>query len=60
MLDARAAVDRHLATTRQFDVVYTSIGTIGWLQRPRSWAQQVAALLNPGGVFYIRDGHPML
>ncbi len=60
VLDARAAVDRHLGTTRQFDVVYTSIGTIGWLNDLDRWARQVASLLNPGGVFYIRDGHPML
>lgn len=60
VLDARAAVDRHLGPTRQFDVVYTSIGTIGWLNDLDRWAQQVASLLNPGGIFYIRDGHPML
>jgi len=60
VLDARAAVDRHLGTTRQFDVVYTSIGAIGWLNDLDLWAQQVASLLNPGGVFYIRDGHPMM
>ena len=60
VLDARAAVDRHLGTTRQFDVVYTSIGAIGWLNDLDRWAQQVASLLNPGGIFYLRDGHPML
>lgn len=60
VLAAREAVDRHLGTTRQFDVIYTSIGTIGWLDDLDLWAQQVASLLNPGGLFYIRDGHPML
>lgn len=54
VMDAAAAVgDR-------FDVVYTSIGTIGWLADLDRWATQVAALLRPGGVFYIRDGHPFL
>ncbi|WP_291378845.1 class I SAM-dependent methyltransferase [Demequina sp.] len=60
VLDAREAVDRHLGADRQFDVVYTSIGTIGWLNDLDRWAEQVAALVKPGGVFYIRDGHPML
>ncbi|WP_182047950.1 class I SAM-dependent methyltransferase [Curtobacterium sp. ME26] len=54
VLDARAAV------TGDFDVVYTSIGTICWLPDLDRWAAQVAALLRPGGVFFIRDGHPAL
>ena len=60
VLDARAAVDRELGSDRLFDVVYTSIGTIGWLNDLDRWAAQVAALLKPGGIFYIRDGHPTL
>ncbi len=60
VLDARAAVDRALGAGRIFDVVYTSIGTIGWLNDLDTWAAQVAALLKPGGIFYIRDGHPTL
>jgi len=54
VLDARAAV------VGDFDVVYTSIGTICWLSDLDRWAAQVAALLRPGGVFFIRDGHPAL
>lgn len=54
VLQARAAV------SGDFDVVYTSIGTICWLPDLYGWAEQIAALLRPGGLFYIRDGHPML
>lgn len=54
VLDARAAV------SGDFDVVYTSIGTICWLPDLDRWAAQVAGLLRPGGVFFIRDGHPAL
>lgn len=54
VLDARAAV------AGDFDVVYTSIGTICWLADLDRWAAQVAGLLRPGGVFFIRDGHPAL
>lgn len=60
VLDARAAVSRALGDDAAFDVVYTSIGAIGWLGDLRAWARQVAGLLRPGGVFYIRDGHPVL
>lgn len=60
VLDARAAVDAAVGADAAFDVVYTSIGAIGWLHDLDRWAAQVAALLKPGGLFYIRDGHPML
>jgi SAM-dependent methyltransferase len=60
VLDARAAIDREIGAGRLFDVVYTSIGTIGWLHDLDRWAAQIAALLKPGGIFYIRDGHPAL
>ncbi|WP_269939595.1 class I SAM-dependent methyltransferase [Arthrobacter sp. HY1533] len=54
VLDARAAV------AGDFDVVYTSIGTITWLDDLHRWAAQIAGLLRAGGLFYIRDGHPSL
>lgn len=54
VLDARSAVEG------DFDVVYTSIGTITWLKDLDRWAEQIFALLRPGGTFYIRDGHPAL
>lgn len=52
--DARAAVEG------EFDVVYTSIGTITWFPDLDGWARQIHALLKTGGTFYIRDGHPVL
>lgn len=54
VLDARVAV------SGDFDVVYTSIGTITWLNDLDRWAAQIVALLRPGGTFFIRDGHPVL
>ncbi|MGO1405161.1 class I SAM-dependent methyltransferase [Agrococcus casei] len=54
VLDARQAV------SGDFDVVYTSIGTIIWLPDLDRWAKQIAALLRTNGVFFIRDGHPMM
>ena len=43
---------------RTFDVVYNSGGILVWLPDLFRWAQVVASFLKPGGVFYLRDGHP--
>ena len=45
---------------RTFDVVYTSIGVLCWLDDLDQWARLIAGLLRPGGVFYLREGHPMV
>ncbi len=42
----------------QFDIVYTGIGAICWLQDLTRWAEIIALFLKPGGTFYIYDGHP--
>lgn len=44
----------------QFDVVFTSYGTIGWLPDLKPWAKMIAQKLKPGGFFYIADFHPTL
>lgn len=41
-----------------FDIVYVSIGSLGWLPEVRRWAKVVANLLAPGGTFFIHDVHP--
>lgn len=45
---------------RQFDIVYTGLGAICWLPDIKGWAEVVAHFLNPGGTFYILEGHPMM
>lgn len=55
--DARYASD---IIARTFDVVVTSTGTIVWLPDLEAWARSIATLLEPGGVFLIRDDHPVL
>jgi SAM-dependent methyltransferase len=54
VLDASAALGR-----ARFDIVYVSLGSLGWLPSVDAWAEQVAALLAPGGRLYIHDGHPL-
>lgn len=44
----------------QFDLVYTGVGALNWLPDIARWGETVAALVKPGGSFYIREGHPML
>ncbi|MGV0743893.1 class I SAM-dependent methyltransferase [Mycolicibacterium sp. XJ870] len=45
---------------RRFDVIVTSAGTIVWLPELVNWARSIRDLLEPGGVFLIRDDHPIL
>jgi SAM-dependent methyltransferase len=51
--DTRQAVDG------EFDVVFTTWGTICWLPDIAGWARVVASMLAPGGLFYFADVHPM-
>lgn len=44
----------------RFDLVYTGVGSLGWLPDIRRWAEVVQALLRPGGRLFLREGHPML
>lgn len=44
----------------QFDIVFTSYGTIGWLPDLQPWATMIAERLKPGGTFYIAEFHPVL
>ncbi|WP_380176398.1 class I SAM-dependent methyltransferase [Kineococcus sp. DHX-1] len=48
------------ALGREFDVVLTSVGVLTWLADLRPWAQAVARLLRPGGVFLVHDAHPTM
>jgi SAM-dependent methyltransferase len=45
---------------RQFDVVFTSYGTIGWLPDLDKWAGVIQHFLKPGGQFLIVDFHPVV
>jgi SAM-dependent methyltransferase len=50
--------DARKAIPGEFDMVYTTWGTICWLPDIRKWAKVVADMLRPGGVFYFADSHP--
>jgi SAM-dependent methyltransferase len=52
--DAVAALDG-----RRFEVVYTGLGAVLWLPDIERWAATMAALLAPGGRFYMAEFHPI-
>lgn len=63
------AIDYHVADVydavqvlgaEAYDLVYTGIGVLCWLPDVARWARVIAALLNPGGRFFLREGHPIL
>jgi len=44
----------------QFDIVFTTYGTIGWLPDLESWSKLVHRYLKPGGILYLAEFHPFL
>lgn len=51
--------DAAMTLGRRFDVVYTGRGALCWLPDVVRWAAVVAALLRPGGRFYLTEFHPV-
>ena len=45
---------------RQFDMVFTSYGTIGWLPDLDKWAKVIAHHLKPGGKLIFVEFHPVV
>ncbi|MFX1313013.1 MAG: class I SAM-dependent methyltransferase [Promethearchaeota archaeon] len=44
---------------KRFDIVYTSIGVLCWLNDLKMWAEIIAHFLKSGGFFYIAERHPV-
>lgn len=44
----------------QFDIVFTSYGTIGWLPDMEKWANVIAHFLKPNGKFIMAEFHPVV
>lgn len=45
---------------QQFDLVFTSYGTIGWLPDLNRWAEVISRFLKPGGQFVFVEFHPVV
>jgi SAM-dependent methyltransferase len=52
--------DARQAVKGEFDIVFTTWGTICWLPDIVGWGETIASLLAPGGVFYFADAHPAM
>jgi len=42
-----------------FDIAFTSYGTICWLPHLDNWAKTIANSIKPNGIFYMADFHPI-
>jgi len=51
-------LEKHL--DKKFDIVFTSYGTIGWLNNLQEWGRLISKYLKPGGFFYIVDFHNIM
>ena len=45
---------------KQFDIVFTSYGAIGWLPDLQQWGNIIATFLRPGGHFVFVEFHPVI
>ncbi len=45
---------------QEFDIVFTSYGTIGWLPDLDKWASVVSQFLKPNGKFVFAEFHPVV
>lgn len=45
---------------KQFDIVFTSYGTIGWFPDLDKWAGIITRFLKPGGKFVFAEFHPVV
>lgn len=45
---------------KQFDIVFTSYGTIGWLPDMIKWADIISKFLKPEGKFLLVEFHPVV
>ncbi|MBL7831875.1 MAG: methyltransferase domain-containing protein [Saprospiraceae bacterium] len=50
--------DKHV--NQQFDIVFTTYGTIGWLPDLKPWAKLISKLLKPGGRLVFVEFHPVV
>ena len=45
---------------KEFDIIYTSYGTIGWLPDLNKWAEIIAKFLKANGLFIFIEFHPFV
>lgn len=62
-LEARFVIgdvlDAATILSERFDIVYTGLGALCWIDDLERWATQVRNLLAPGGTLYLVEFHPI-
>ncbi|MBK7382144.1 MAG: class I SAM-dependent methyltransferase [Flavobacteriales bacterium] len=53
-------IDHRPELDGQFDIVYTSYGTIGWIPDLKPWAANIRRYLKPGGRLVFVEFHPVV
>lgn len=53
-------LDTSKHVSKEFDIVFTSYGTIGWLPDLKPWAKMIAERLKQGGTFLMVEFHPIV
>lgn len=53
-------IDHRPELDGQFDIVFTSYGTIGWLPDLKPWAANIKRYLKPGGRLVFVEFHPVM
>lgn len=51
-------LDLDRAIADDFDIVYTSHGTVTWLSEIDCWGRAMKSRMKPAGLFYMCDDHP--
>ncbi len=52
--------DKILPPGKQYDLIFSSYGVIGWLPELKTWGRLIGQLLKPGGRFILVEFHPAL
>tara|TARA_B100000214_G_scaffold372426_1_gene350637 strand:+ start:183 stop:968 length:786 start_codon:yes stop_codon:yes gene_type:complete len=49
-----------LRLNKQFDIIFSSYGVLGWLPNLQKWAKTINLHLKKGGLFLLTEFHPLL
>jgi SAM-dependent methyltransferase len=54
-----SSIDLPAALHGRFDLVYATIGVLGWIEDIDAWMRNVFAVLRPGGRLFLHELHPL-
>jgi SAM-dependent methyltransferase len=54
-----SALDLPASLHGRFDLVYATIGVLGWISDVDAWMRNVFAVLRPGGRLFLHELHPL-